>query len=111
MRLVNLLAAVEIFVSNATNLHTSVLPYTQKSERELCYSKLGPLTIYVESQATLTAIKSSAIKSRAVLDCQKVLFKIREFIKLCWVSGHSNIMGNEMAEELARGGSRLIYRL
>lgn len=45
------------------------------------------------------------IKSRTLLDRKKPL---HEIIKLCWVSGHRNIVGTKMADELARGVSQSI---
>lgn len=47
------------------------------------------------------------IKS-TILDCNKTLLEIHEIIKLCWVPWHSNIVGNKMADELARGDSQSI---
>lgn len=34
--------------------------------------------------------------------------KIHGLIKLCCVPGHSNVVGNEMADELTRGDSQSI---
>ena len=66
----------------------------------------GPVTIYVDSQAALKAVKSHTINSKAVHDCKTALNDIRQIVGLCWVPGHNDIEGNEIADELARGGSQ-----
>ncbi|XP_073811921.1 uncharacterized protein [Musca autumnalis] len=65
----------------------------------------GPVTIYVDSQAALKSRKSHSIKSAAVMECRKALEDLKSIITLCWVPGHCNIEGNEIADELARSGS------
>lgn len=52
-----------------------------------------------------------AMKSTANLDSKGVFFEIGEFIKFFWTLGHSNIVGNEMADETTRGGSQSIDQL
>ena len=64
------------------------------------------ITIFVDSQAALKAIESRVVKSKAVLKCRKALTSIEQHrVSLCWVPGHSNIEGNEEADEMARSGS------
>lgn len=66
------------------------------------------ITIFVDSQAALKSIGSNTIKSKAVRKCRDSLITIRHHkVKLCWVPGHSNVEGNEKADELARRGSAL----
>lgn len=80
-------------------------------QREFCNSITGPVTIYIDSQAAaLKVIKSNGIKSTVIIDCRKALLEIREFIVLCWVPGHSYIVGNEIADKLPRAGFRPIDR-
>lgn len=62
---------------------------------ELYKSITGPVT----SHAGLKAIKSSVIKSRTTLDYNKAHLEKRGR----WDPGHSNIVGNGMADELAGG--------
>lgn len=49
----------------------------------------------VDKQADLKYLGSSRIKSKAVKKCHRQ-------VKLCLVSGQSNLEGNEIADELAR---------
>lgn len=44
-------------------------------------------------------MKSSVTKSRPILNFKKALLDIREFIKLSWATGDSNILGYKMADE------------
>ena len=65
--------------------------------------------IYIlsDSQAALKALDSCRVDSRLVLDCIRALNKLGRLnrVVLVWVPGHVGVMGNEMADELARKGS------
>ena len=65
------------------------------------------VTIYVDSQAALKALTGHSVKSRLVSECKESLRGLvgNYEIKLCWVPGHCDIEGNEVADELARYGS------
>lgn len=66
------------------------------------------LTFFVDSLAAIKAIESNTVKSKCVGECRKSLRLIRQHnIKLCWVPGHSDVPGNERADECARHGSSL----
>jgi ribonuclease HI len=64
------------------------------------------ICICVDSQAALKALISPQIKSRVVLDCVTALQNLSEIntVELIWVPGHSNVLGNEEADRLAREG-------
>ena len=66
-----------------------------------------PLTIYVDSQAAIKALASTSIKSKTVKDCLDALDNASSFfnIIICWVPGHTNVVGNERADVLAKIGS------
>ncbi|XP_073820838.1 ribonuclease H1-like [Musca autumnalis] len=76
--------------------------------KELESSLEGPVTIFVDSQAALKALKSWTISSKAILDCKNALLEVGDIVDLCWVPGHSDIAGNEEADKLALGGSQSI---
>ena len=65
------------------------------------------VTLYVDSQAALKALDKHLINSKLVVACRRALRELLEHyvVRLCWVPGHCNTSGNEMAEELARQGS------
>ena len=67
------------------------------------------IVLYSDSRAALGALASRVTNSRLVRMCQKNLndLSLRHCVTLCWVPGHSNIEGNEMADGLARAGSTL----
>ena len=62
--------------------------------------------IYIlsDSQASLKALDSCRADSKLVLDCIRALNKLGRLnrVVLVWVPGHVGVMGNEMADELAR---------
>ena len=59
--------------------------------------------IFVDSQAALRATASVWWKSRLIRECKELLGTFRpDRICLCWVPGHSRIVGNDKADALAR---------
>jgi hypothetical protein len=66
------------------------------------------MSILSDSQAALKALQAVRT-SPLVQQCQKALNDIstRHVVGLCWERGHTVVRGNEIADELARGGSVL----
>ena len=66
------------------------------------------VSICSDSQAALKALQAIRT-SPLVHQCQKALNDIsaRHVVGLYWVPGHARVRGNEIADELARGGSSL----
>lgn len=71
------------------------------------------MNLNLNSQAALKALSAVEIDSRITLECVKALNELgsRNSVTFGWVPGHSNIWGNEIADELARAGSKhIMYR-
>lgn len=84
----------------AVEIAAKLLITTEHNERQ-------NLTIYVDSQAAIKALASTSIKSKTVQDCLHALDNASSFfnITICWVPGHTNVLGNEKADILAKTGS------
>lgn len=65
------------------------------------------MLICSDSQATLNALLKPKIRSKLVLECIEILNKLAETreVSLLWTPAHSNIRGNERADELANMGA------
>jgi len=64
-----------------------------------------------DSQVALEALQTFTTTSQLVQQCQKALNCIftRHAVRLYWVPKHAGLRGNEIANELARGGSALKF--
>ena len=83
-------------------------------EEVLCWLKHNVISsidiaIYVDSQAAIKSLESVTMTSRVTLDCHSSLNEMGKHfnIRIIWVPGHSNVMGNCRADELARQGTTL----
>ena len=65
------------------------------------------MTTCSDSQAALKAPQPAKTTSPLVRKCQKALNDVstQQTVGLCWVPGHAGVVGNEVANKLARDGS------
>lgn len=68
------------------------------------------ISIYTDSQAVIKALRSNTFTSALTLECWESLNKLSlsNTVNVIWVPGHTGILGNEKADELARKGACMI---
>ena len=66
------------------------------------------ITILSDSTSSIQALDKIKIKSHSVSSCKNALRKLtkRNTVKLIWIPSHSNYDGNEIADILAKAGSK-----
>ena len=68
------------------------------------------ITLFSDSQAAILAINKSTIQSRTVLRAVQALHALGhlKIVHLQWIKGHNGSTGNELADHLAKLGSRQV---
>ena len=61
-----------------------------------------PIAIFTDSQSAIRAVSEYEFSSSIALECRDYLQKLSETNQVSLIPGHSNIYGNDRADELAR---------
>ena len=65
------------------------------------------ISLYVDSQAAIKALDNYIVGSKLVKECRRVisLVGLNNSVRISWVPGHKDYVGNEEADRLAKLGS------
>ena len=85
-----------------------------ESARQLLNEEIYDKTIiyHVDSQAALKAVNKYTIQSKITAECKLLLNELNDkcrFLKLTWIPSHVGHLGNEVADRLAKRGSKLKF--
>ena len=66
------------------------------------------IVVLVDSQAAIKALIKCTVTSITVLNCIRNLNQLgkQKHVSIAWISGHAGVHGNEVADYLAKSGSK-----
>lgn len=69
------------------------------------------IIILSDSQAVIKALASNVVNSALVLECRQALYTLsnHNYVKILWVPSHSGVLGNSIADGLAKSGAREVF--
>jgi ribonuclease HI len=104
-----LLLQEAIGLSENTSVYQAEVFAIEAAARHLTAAGVTDCKIVIcsDSQAALKALDSPSIKSCSVLNCFQALqeISVANSVQLTWVPGHSDIVGNEIVDSLAKQGT------
>lgn len=95
------------FVGTATVFQAELNAITMACQACMALDDIR-VTIFCDSQAAILAIHNNTIQSRTVLSAVKALNALgeRKLVHLQWIKGHNGSDGNDLADYMAKLGSR-----
>ena len=66
------------------------------------------IVVLVDSQAAIKALKKCTVTSITGLNCIRNLKQLgkQNHVSIAWIPGHAGVHGNEMADHVAKSGSK-----
>ena len=98
---------------HSTILQAEVQAITECLNWLVSNQRQNTVNIITDSKQAINAISSRIVKSKTVLKCIKTIndFAQQGPVRIIWVPGHQGIIGNEVANQLARSDTALPNRL
>ena len=100
----------KVKLNKLASVYTAELEAIKSGLQSIQYTKNTSCTIYSDSKSSLLALNQYNPKNELLKEIHTLIFKITQNktkIKLCWIPGHCDIRGNELADKAAREAANI----
>ncbi|CAL1267436.1 unnamed protein product [Larinioides sclopetarius] len=96
-----------LFVPNTSSVFQAEMVALIEAMRWLSQESLVKCTIHTDSQSSLKALAALQPNSPIAREILNISNTLTTEVTISWVKGHSGVLGNEIADQLARQGTVL----
>ena len=100
----------KVKLNKLSSVYTAELEAINSGLQSIQYTKNTICTIYSDSKSSLLALNQFNPKNELLKEIHTLIFKITQNktkIKFCWIPGHCDIWGNEIADKAAKEAANI----